>query len=279
MGGLRFGVHPLFIVFGIYYAAVGRILEFVIYTSCAVIHEIGHSLAAASKGYRLNRIVLMPFGAVVAGNIEGLKFKDEISIALAGPFVNFAVGVAFVAAWWVYPESYAFTELAATACFSIAFVNLLPCFPLDGGRILSAALSIKFGAKVAKRVCRGAGVTFSVVLFCMFLYGFATSVNYSLLFFALFVLFGALGKNRGDDYVKLYSCVNSEKLKRGMPFNKIAVDESVPLKKLTSLLDCNCVNEVVVFSGDKPVGHLSQNRIEQIMGDGDIYSSIGKYLS
>ena len=88
MGGIKLSVHPLFFIFGLFYALTGRIFVFLIYTICAVAHEIGHSLVANSIGYKLNKIKLMPFGAVVSGNIDGLKLKDEIKIALAGPLVN-----------------------------------------------------------------------------------------------------------------------------------------------------------------------------------------------
>ena len=91
MGGLRLYVHPLFLIFGAYYALTGKILIFIIYTLSAVVHELGHSFAAAGLGYRLNKITLMPFGAVASGDIDGLKLKDEIKIALAGPLINLAI--------------------------------------------------------------------------------------------------------------------------------------------------------------------------------------------
>ena len=80
MDGLKLSVHPLFYAFGLYYAVTGKILAFIIYTLSAVIHEIGHSVVASKSGYRLNRITLMPFGAVVKGDIDGLKLKDEIKM-------------------------------------------------------------------------------------------------------------------------------------------------------------------------------------------------------
>ena len=129
MGGIKLNVHPLFFLFGFYYALTGKVFVFIIYTVTAVVHELGHSFAAAGAGYRLNRITLMPFGAVVRGDIDGLKFSDEIKIALAGPLLNLAIGLLFVAIWWIYPESYAFTDIVAEANFSLALVNFLPIFP------------------------------------------------------------------------------------------------------------------------------------------------------
>ena len=141
MGSINLSVHPLFFAFGFYYALTGRIFVFLIYTVTAVLHELGHSFVASNAGYRLNKITLMPFGAVVSGDIEGLSLGDEIKVALAGPFINLAVALLFVASWWIVPETYAFTDVVAEANLTMALVNFIPVFPLDGGRVLSAILS------------------------------------------------------------------------------------------------------------------------------------------
>ena len=278
MGRLSLTVHPLFYIFGFYYALTGRIFVFVIYTVCAVLHELGHSFVASSAGYKLNKITLMPFGAVVSGNVEGLKFSDEIKIALAGPFLNLAVGLFFVSVWWIYPESYAFTDVVAEANFSMALVNFLPVFPLDGGRVLSAYLSIKFGEDKSDVVCKVIGAIVSVGLLVLFVISSFNQINLSLLFFALFVCFGAFGKARKNKYVRIFSCVNEEKLLRGMPIRIQAVSKNTTIKRLVALLDANAINRLEVFDGDKKVAMLSQKKIEQIMQKGEIYSPIEKFL-
>ena len=74
MGGISLSIHPLFFLLGIYYALTDRIFVFIIYAITAVIHECGHSVAAGRRGYRLNKITLTPFGAMISGDINGLKF-------------------------------------------------------------------------------------------------------------------------------------------------------------------------------------------------------------
>ena len=142
MGKLKIKVHPLFIIFGIYFAFTGKVFSFLIFTFSALIHELGHSLKAQKVGYRLINVTLMPFGAVIKGDISGMNYKDEIAVSLAGPLVNLVVGVVLVALWWVFPESYPYTELAVVASFAICFINLIPAFPLDGGRVLLCTLSL-----------------------------------------------------------------------------------------------------------------------------------------
>ena len=278
MGGINFSIHPLFFVLGFYYAATGQIFVFIIYTVVAVLHELGHSFVAAGAGYRLKKITLMPFGAVVSGKLDGMKLKDEIKIALAGPFINLAVGLLFVASWWIYPESYAFTDIAAEANFSMAIVNLLPIFPLDGGRILSASLSLLVGDDKAFFICRIIGVVFALLLTALFIISAFNQINLSLMFFAAFVLFGALSRHKENKYVKLYTAPEEDGLLRGMPYKNQALSINATVKKLMLCLDERAINEVVIFDGNKQVTTLTQRHIGEIVERADLYSPIKKYI-
>lgn len=278
MGSISLTIHPLFFLFGFYYAFTGRIFVFIIYTVCAVLHELGHSFVASGNGYKLNKITLMPFGAVVSGDIDGLKLTDEIKIALAGPFMNLAIGLFFVAVWWIYPESYAFTDVVAEANFSMALINFLPVFPLDGGRVLSAWLSLKFGKKRSDIICKIVGLTFSVLLILAFVLSLFQNPNYSILLFSAFVIFGMFGKGKENKYVKIFTGVNEAGLLRGMPVKTIALSKKATVKKLISVMDVNAINKVEVYDLGKKITTLSQERVEEIIKRGEIYSPIEKYL-
>ena len=242
-------------------------------------HELGHSMAAASVGYKLNKITLMPFGAVVSGNIDGLKPKDELKIALAGPFINLAIGMLFVAFWWIFPEIYAFTDIVVEANFSMALINFLPVFPLDGGRIASSYISQKHGSEKARKICKISGIIFAGLLFAIFVISCFYVFNLSFLFFSLFVLLGALDKNKENKYVKMYSALASDQLKNGTPYKKQAVNKSITIKRLITILDADAVNEIVVFDKEREIAYLNQNKIIKIIENGDLYSPISKYLS
>ncbi len=278
MGGINLSVHPLFFAFSFYYALTGRFLTFVMYTLTAVVHELGHSFVATSAGYKLNKITLMPFGAVVKGDIDGLKLSDEIKIALAGPLLNFLIALFFVSCWWVFPEIYAFTDVAVQANLSMAMFNLLPVFPLDGGRVISATLKSKLRKKTADRICHAISIIFSLVLVFLFLFSLRSGVNFSLLFFSAFVVFGAFGKSRENEYVRLYKSFSPKRLKNGMEVKRIAVDKSVRLKKMMSLLDENRLNEIDVYENDKKIASLSFSKTVEMLEKGDLYSPISKYL-
>ncbi|MBQ3116026.1 MAG: site-2 protease family protein [Clostridia bacterium] len=279
MGGLSLTVHPLFFICGIYYSLTGKLFVFLICTVTALAHELGHSFVAGGCGYRLNKITLMPFGAVVKGDIEGLKFLDEMKIAIAGPVLNIFIGLFFIAFWWIFPEIYAYTDVIVSTSLSMALVNMLPAFPLDGGRVLSAYLSMKFGTKVAERTCKITGSALAFILLAIFLItAIKGTLNVSLLFFGLFVLFGALGRARENKYVKVYSAVNKEKLKHGIAIKRQAVDKSVTLKKLLSILDENAMNEIEVYDGEYKKAVFTDQKIKKLLEKGDLYSPIEKYI-
>lgn len=279
MGGIKFKIHFLVFPFGLYFALTGKFMMFLIYTVVAVVHELGHSFVAANAGYKLNRITLMPFGAVVSGNIDGLKPVDEMKIALAGPFTNIAVGLLFLATWWIFPETYAYTDIVAEANFSMALINFLPVFPLDGGRVFSSYLSQKVGKEKAYKICKASGITVSLILLVLFSVSAFYTFNFSLMFFSLFVFFGALDKHKENKYVKIYSAFSPEKLKRGVECKRQAVDKSVSVKKILSILDADALNEIVVFDGEKEITRLNQKKLNEIIIKGDLYAPIEKYLS
>ena len=276
MGGIAISVHPLFFALGFYYALTGEILVFIVYSLCALSHELGHSIVAQRQGYRLGKIILMPFGAVVTGNIDGLKFTDQIKIALAGPLLNLSVCVFFIALWWIFPEAYAFTDLAVQANLSMALINLIPAYPLDGGRILCATLTEIMGEKNAILVCKVLGGILGASLLGCFVYSIFNKINFSLMLFGLFVLFGALEKKRDNVYVKLYSGVSEEKLMCGMPVKKIALSINADVKKLISLLDSNALNEVSLVEKGRTVKVLGDEELKKIIESFRVYTKLSE---
>ena len=279
MAGIKLSIHPLFFVLGFFYAITGQIFIFIICTATAVVHELGHSFVSANLGYRLNKITLMPFGAVVVGDIEGLKFSDQTKIALAGPIINIAVSLFFVALWWIYPNCYAYTDVVVYSNLSMALVNLLPIYPLDGGRIVFCFLAQRVGYDRAFTISKIVGGAFSSVLFLVFIFGLIVrEVNFSLLFFSLFVCFGTFSRERENKYIKIFSTLSSQNLKRGMPLITHAVDKDVTIKRLMAILDVRAINQVVVYGNGKKLTSLSQERIEEIVKNGKIYSKLSEFL-
>ncbi len=279
MAGIKISIHPLFFALGFFYAITGQILLFIICTATAVVHELGHSFVSANLGYRLNKITLMPFGAVVVGNIEGLKFSDQAKIALAGPIINIAVSLFFIAMWWMYPNCYAYTDVVVYSNLSMALVNLLPIYPLDGGRIIFCFLAERLKYDKAFTICKIVGGAFACALIILFVLSWANgTINFSLFFFSLFVSFGTFSRERENKYIKIFSSLSSQNLKRGMPYIMHAVDKDITIKRLVSILDVRAVNQVVVYENEKKLTSLSQDRVEEIIKNANIYSKLSEFL-
>ncbi len=165
--------------------------------ACVLAHEIGHSLVARIFGTRTRGIVLLPIGGVALLEQIPREPHKEILIALAGPFVSAVLaGLFFAAGLAVKTEiSVDFADISLGTCLSSLFLinailvafNLIPAFPMDGGRVFRGILSLVFGWERgtiwAVRV--GQTLAFGFIVFSFF------ANHLGLLLVGFFILFGA----------------------------------------------------------------------------------------
>jgi Zn-dependent protease/CBS domain-containing protein len=206
IGGTAIRIHVTFLVLLLwiaiaYYlqggtlAAVQGVAFVVLVFLCVVLHEFGHVLAARLYGVRTSDITLLPIGGVARMARIPERPGQELVIALAGPAVN-AVIAAFL--YFVLralptmastevqiPGSDMLARLASTNWFLVLF-NLIPAFPMDGGRVLRALLAYPMGFARATQVAASVGQGVAFLLGLLGLFG-----NPLLLFIALFVYLGA----------------------------------------------------------------------------------------
>ena len=247
MGKLNVNVHPLFFIFGLYFALTGKVFSFIVITLTAVLHEFGHAIQAEKLGYKLFKITLMPYGAVISGDINGIKYSDEVKVVLAGPLVNLCIAVAIMAVWWIFPSSYPYTQAALYANASIFLVNLIPAFPLDGGRLLLATLSLKLKRKTAVKVAKFSGYVLSLALLFAFALTAFTELNLSLLFFSLFILFGSFDLKNENEYVRIYESYSPSNIKNFKEVKTLAITSDFTVKRLLAALDGDCLYRLYVY--------------------------------
>ncbi len=193
---------------------------------CIVLHEYGHALTARRYGVKTRDIILSPIGGVA--RLEQLPDKpmQEFFIALAGPLVNVAICFAMVPYFMLYSfdglweviESYRNQGGTSFSDFSVNFLpllfllnillagfNLLPAFPMDGGRVFRALLSLRFGRRKATRIASLLGQTLAVGFM---IYGFflGSMIN---IFVGLFVFITASQEYR---MVKMESVLKENKV-------------------------------------------------------------------
>lgn len=274
MERLKIRLHPLFILFGIYFAFTGKVFSFLAVTLSALLHEGGHYMASSSMGYELNRITLMPYGALLSGYTGDVTLKDEIKIALAGPLVSGLLAVFFTALWWIFPSTYPFTDLARDSNAALFFVNLLPAYPLDGGRVLYALVSLKVGRKRGLKIAKRVTAAISATLILLFVYSCFNGVNLTILMFSAFLISGLFGVKKGD-YVSVYENFSVDKIKRPKTVKRVAVNENAKLKTLYSIVDKDYFYEItVVDGGGKTVAVLKGDELFKTLVSGKYYESV-----
>jgi Zn-dependent protease len=161
--------------------------------ACVVLHELGHALTARRFGVRTRDITLYPIGGVARLERAPEQPVAELLIAVAGPAVNFVIAAAL---WLVADRLPGPDKLPLVggsilgkvmyANLSIGLFNLLPAFPMDGGRVLRALLAMRLPYVRATRIAANAGKALAVLLGLAGLFG-----NPFLVFIALFVFVAA----------------------------------------------------------------------------------------
>lgn len=271
-------VHPLFLLFGVFFLLRGEIFLFLSCTVVAIIHEFGHALYAARIGRRLDKVVLLPCGAVVTGDIEGISLADEIRLALAGPAVNLVCALFFVALWWLFPDLYPYTDVAAYTSAGLAAINLLPAWPLDGGRVLYCALARKIGERHAHRATFVVSLIVAALFLSLFIYSFFVRLNFTLLFFALFILAGSFGGNKGQ-YRRLQFDRRAD-MARGLEVKKVAVGEDCTVGRILRQFERGKYLEITVYdeNGDFSC-ELDESEFFEIFSRADLRQPLSAYLS
>jgi Zn-dependent protease len=126
---------------------------FALLFGCVVLHELGHCFAARRFGVWVGRILLLPIGGMAEFGSIPRRPAHEMTIAIAGPLVNFALiallfvaGVSFPADWEMAELPLTLAELGRRLVlinFIMGCFNLIPAFPMDGGRVFRAALAAR----------------------------------------------------------------------------------------------------------------------------------------
>lgn len=206
MEKLKIKIQPLFVLYVFLCIYFGWYNDIFYYIVVLVLHEYGHYLATKHYGYSVEGFMFAVYGSALKSN-NCYKPKDEVIIALAGPLVNVVLILCTLSLWWVFPSLYLFTRSFLVANIMVLVFNLLPIYPLDGGRVLLAVFSKKKSRytleKVSGKVCFGLGL----LLLGLFFYSLFVGINYSLLFMGVFlVMNGTLSKS--DPYVSKIEAYN-----------------------------------------------------------------------
>ena len=192
-GVLGAGIDASMLTGGLMPFALGTVAALGLFT-CVLLHEFGHSLVAMQHGYEIDSITLWLLGGVARFKEMPEDWKVELQVAIAGPAVSIALGIIAFAGFSVIPGSQpalAFlVGYLALMNIVLAVFNMLPGFPMDGGRVLRALLARTRPYARATQIAAEVGKGFALLLGFFGLFNF----NLYLLALAFFIYMGAAGE-------------------------------------------------------------------------------------
>lgn len=167
----------------------------IIYTSLlmclfvsVLLHEFGHAIMAARFNIPTKKIMLIPFGGIALIDGRDLTPRSEFFIAIAGPIVNLIISIFFGAI--AYFSSIYFIYYIVAINMIMAIFNMIPAYPMDGGRVVRSILELYFGRKRATKLA----VAISTVISILFIIAGAMSGWISLFVIGVFLIVSNFSK-------------------------------------------------------------------------------------
>lgn len=216
--GIRLILNGWFLAVVLLFALLGPVKEVLAVFACVLVHEYAHALMAAALGCSVREIELLPFGGVARiDRLQDCGRKNCALIACAGPCCSLAIAFLCLAAESVRPFELA--ALLAQVNFMLGLFNLLPAFPLDGGRIFHAFFQGFVSHKRATAFVTYLSYCLCAAILCKTAYDFILfhTVNFSLGIIALFIFVSSRKEARQMDFhfVRVMTFKKTDTIKKG----------------------------------------------------------------
>tara|TARA_R110000868_G_scaffold14766_3_gene68438 strand:- start:565 stop:1692 length:1128 start_codon:yes stop_codon:yes gene_type:complete len=237
--------------------------------ACVVLHELGHALTARKFGIKTQRIILLPIGGVATLDKMPEKPGQELLVALAGPAVNVLIAIILsliipiksyfnfdnimVEEMLYAPNLQNFLFYLFVANVMLVVFNLIPAFPMDGGRVLRALLAFKLSRVEATNIAASIGQALAIVFFIL---GFF--VNPFLILIAFFIFFGAYGENQ---MVKQNSLLQGHLVKEATLTNITVLRPDNNVQEVIDILLASTEKDFVVAQDNDIVGIVTQKDV------------------
>jgi Zn-dependent protease/CBS domain-containing protein len=261
-------------------AVLGGVAFILALFACVVLHEYGHALMARRFGVRTRDITLYPIGGVA--RLERIPEKpiEELWVAIAGPAVNVVIAIAL--ALYLIPTGglAAITAISVTAggfvsrllavnVLLVAF-NLLPAFPMDGGRVLRALLAMRMDHLQATQVAATVGQAMA------FLFGIiGLFVDPFLLFIAFFVWIGA---EQEAHMARIKHSLGGIPVGRAMLTNFKALTTTDTLATAVELILSGSQQDFPVVQDERVVGMLERNTLIRALASTGQTESVARVM-
>jgi Zn-dependent protease/predicted transcriptional regulator len=256
--------------------AVFGIIVTLLLFAVVVLHELGHSFTALEYDVPIQQIVLLPIGGVSEMGKMPEKPGEELLVAVAGPAVNFVLAIVLVVVALALNISLSPAEMIKSlqgmgsltfdAIFRYLFVtniflgvfNLLPAFPMDGGRVLRSLLATRMSRPRATNIAVWVGQTFA---WLMGLWGFLGG-GFFLVLIAIFIYLGA---GQEGQQTRLQSVLSDLKVRNAYSHQAVTLAPGDTLKRAVDLMLSSFQANFPVCEGDRLVGFLPQKRLVEVL--------------
>lgn len=261
-------------------ATVAGVLFILALFACVVLHEFGHALTARKFGIATRDITLLPIGGVARLERMPDDPRQELWVALAGPAVNVVIAALlylwldFTGAWQpvatltVTRGSFA-ERLLLVNVFLIVF-NMLPAFPMDGGRVLRAVLAMRMEYTRATQIAASLGQAMALLFgFLGFFY------NPFLLFIALFVWMGAAQES---SMVQMKSALGGIPVRRAMQteFRTLAAGDT--LERAIEMILSGSQQDFPIMDDGRLVGILTRSDLLRALAHGQTHAPVSEVM-
>ncbi len=246
---------------------------------CVTLHELGHALAARRYHIATRDITLLPIGGVAKLESIPEKPKEELVVALAGPAVNMVIAALLFPFVEITGEDFTSLQVINNDNFllmmmgvniSLVAFNMLPAFPMDGGRVFRALLAFWMDRLKATRIASAVGQAVAIGFIILGFYG-----NTMLIFIGAFIFIAAQGEAR---YAVAQSSLKNNTLARVLMPNYPVLDVSTSLAIAARTLLQGQNKNFLVYSDGRPVGALGREDIVKGLSQGDDQQSVGSVM-
>ncbi|MDX1413711.1 MAG: site-2 protease family protein [Candidatus Promineifilaceae bacterium] len=279
---LQFGI-----MFGSLAGAVFGIVAISLLFVLVTLHELGHSFAARAYDVPVKQIILTPIGGVAQLMRMPEKPEQELLIAIAGPAVNIVIALIMAALAMgvgidIVTLLSTFSSLSGTTLltlFSYIFVsniflalfNLIPAFPMDGGRILRALLAMRMNYARATNIAAGVGRIAAVLLG---IYGLLNG-NFFMIMIAIFI-FGAGTQEARATQAR--DTLQGYKVQQAFSTSTYRLETWYTLQQASNMMSYSGQKDFAVVSGDRLVGFLPYRVLQNALSTKPSYTPVSDVM-
>ena len=229
--------------------------------ACVILHEYGHALTARKYGIKTRDITIYPIGGVARLERMPEKPIEELWVALMGPVVNVVIAAGLFAYLYLTSSlvplneltvaSGSFLERLMTVNISLVLFNLIPAFPMDGGRVLRALLAMRMDYVKATQIAANIGQGMALLFGLIGLFG-----NAMLLFIAFFIWIGA---SQESSATQMKNAISGIPVGRAMLTDYKSLSPRDPLSRMAQLILAGSQHDFPVIDEDRVVGIVTRD--------------------